>query len=301
MTTTSARVTGGSPTRGPGSAVGGLVRTMRPRQWIKNVLVVAAPLAASRLFEPAVAVSTLIAFVAFCLAASAVYLLNDALDVEADRAHPTKRTRPIAAGAVPLGAAYATSGALALAGLGMALLASSDLALLIALYLGVQVAYCLRLKHEPVLDIAVVASGFLLRAIAGGVASGIELSQWFLLVTAFGSLFMVSGKRYSEKRLAGTGTGATRASLLRYTETYLRFVWSLSAAVMITAYGLWAFEIAGTLSTVSIVPFVLAVLRYAVDIDSGAAGAPEDVALRDRVLQVLALTWLACFALGVYL
>lgn len=300
MTTTSARVTG-PPAPGAGGALTGLVRTMRPRQWIKNVLVLAAPLASSRLFEPSVATTTLIAFVAFCLAASAVYLLNDAIDVEADRAHPTKRSRPIAAGAVPLGAAYAASVVLALGSLGVALLASVDLVVLMALYLLVQVAYCLRLKHEPVLDIAIVASGFLLRAIAGGVASDIQLSQWFLLVTAFGSLFMVSGKRYSEKRLAGTGSGVTRASLLRYTETYLRFVWSLSAAVMITAYGLWAFEIAGTLSTISIVPFVLAVLRYAVDIDSGTAGAPEDVALRDRVLQVLAAAWLACFALGVYL
>ncbi len=285
--------------------VAGVVRTMRPRQWVKNVLVTAAPLASSRLFEPSVLLTTAIAFVSFCLAASAVYLLNDALDVDADRAHPTKRHRPIAAGVVPVGLAYAASAVLAAAALGVALLASVDLVVLMALYLAVQVAYCVRLKHEPVLDIAIVASGFLLRAIAGGLASGIELSQWFLLVTAFGSLFMVSGKRYSEKRLTAAGEGATRASLLRYTDTYLRFVWSLSAAVMITTYSLWAFEIASVepspFSTISIVPFVLAVLRYAVDVDGGSAGAPEDIALGDRVLQVLGLGWAACFAAGVYL
>ena len=287
------------------STVSGIVRTMRPRQWVKNVLVTAAPLASSRLLEPSVLLTTAIAFASFCLAASAVYLLNDALDVEADRAHPTKRHRPIAAGVVPVGAAYATSAGLAIASLAVALLASTELVVLMALYLVVQVAYCVRLKHEPVLDIAIVASGFLLRAIAGGLASGIELSQWFLLVTAFGSLFMVSGKRYSEKRLAAAGEGATRASLLRYTETYLRFVWSLSAAVMITTYSLWAFEIAATepspFSTISIVPFVLAVLRYAVDVDGGDAGAPEDIALGDRVLQVLGLSWAVLFAAGVYL
>ena len=287
------------------STVSGIVRTMRPRQWVKNVLVTAAPLASSRLLEPSVLLTTAIAFASFCLAASAVYLLNDALDVEADRAHPTKRHRPIAAGVVPVGAAYATSAVLAAASLGVALLASVDLVVLMALYLLVQVAYCVRLKHEPVLDIAIVASGFLLRAIAGGLASSIELSQWFLLVTAFGSLFMVSGKRYSEKRLAAAGEGATRASLLRYTETYLRFVWSLSAAVMITTYSLWAFEIAATepspFSTISIVPFVLAVLRYAELVDGGDAGAPEDIALGDRVLQVLGLSWAVLFAAGVYL
>ncbi len=305
MTTTRPPATQGRRSPGPRASATGIVRTMRPRQWVKNVLVTAAPLAAGRLFERGVLLDTVIAFAAFCLAASAVYLLNDALDVEADRAHPTKRDRPIAAGLVPVGAAYAASAVLAAAALGLALLASLDLVVLMALYLVVQVAYCVRLKHEPVLDIAIVASGFLLRAIAGGSASGIELSQWFLLVTAFGSLFMVSGKRYSEKRLAAAEGGATRASLLRYTETYLRFVWSLSAAVMITAYGLWAFEIESAeqsaFSTISIVPFVLAVLRYAVDVDSGAAGAPEEIALGDRVLQVLAVSWVACFALGVYL
>jgi len=288
-----------------GSTLAGLARTMRPRQWVKNVLVAAAPLASSQLFDPGVLLTTVIAFAVFCLAASSVYLLNDAIDVEADRAHPTKRERPIAAGVVPVGAAYAASAVLAAGSLALALLASVDLVVLVALYLVVQVGYCLRLKHEPVLDIAIVASGFLLRAIAGGVASGIELSQWFLLVTAFGSLFMVSGKRYSEKRLAEAEGGTTRASLLRYTNTYLRFVWSLSASVMITAYGLWAFEIDGVsdsvFSTLSIVPFVLAVLRYAVDVDGGDAGAPEDIALGDRVLQVLALSWVLCFALGVYL
>jgi decaprenyl-phosphate phosphoribosyltransferase len=298
--------------RTPTGAALGVLRTMRPRQWVKNVLVGAAPLSAGLVTDVDVIRTTLLAFASFCLAASSVYLLNDTLDVEADRAHPTKRNRPIAAGVVPVPAAGATAAVLALASLGVAALASWQLVVLMAVYLVVQVAYCVRLKHEPVLDIAIVASGFLLRAIAGGVASGIELSQWFLLVTAFGSLFMVAGKRYSEIRLAEAAGGTTRASLLRYTPTYLRFVWGLAASVMVTAYALWAFEIregdsatisagGSTWSAISIVPFVLAVLRYAVDVDGGRAGAPEDIALSDRVLQVVALAWVASFALGVYL
>ena len=287
-----------------GSVAAGVLRTMRPRQWVKNVLVAAAPLAAGLLLELDVLLDTLVAFGAFSLAASAVYLLNDALDVESDRAHPTKRHRPIAAGTVPVATAYAASGVLAAASLALASVASGDLLLLMLVYLVVQVAYCLRLKHEPVLDIAIVASGFLLRAIAGGVASGIEPSQWFLLVTAFGSLFMVSGKRYSEKRLAAASGGATRASLLRYTETYLRFVWSLSAAVMITAYALWAFEIHGESASVfteiSIVPLVLAVLRYAVDVDKGAAGAPEEIVMGDKVLLLLGVVWAVLVGVGVF-
>ncbi|PWJ53049.1 decaprenyl-phosphate phosphoribosyltransferase [Quadrisphaera granulorum] len=297
--------------RTPQGAALGVLRTMRPRQWVKNVLVGAAPLAAGLVTDVDVIRTTAFAFVSFCLAASAVYLLNDTLDVEADRAHPTKRNRPIAAGVVPVPAAAASAVVLAVASLGVAALATTELVVLMGVYLAVQVAYCVRLKHEPVLDIAIVASGFLLRAIAGGVASGITLSQWFLLVTAFGSLFMVAGKRYSEMKLAEAAGGTTRASLLRYSQSYLRFVWSLAASVMVTAYALWAFEIregdasvvsagGSTWSAISIVPFVLAVLRYAVDVDGGRAGAPEDIALRDRVLQVVALAWVATFALGVY-
>jgi decaprenyl-phosphate phosphoribosyltransferase len=166
-----------------------------------------------------------------------------------------------------------------------------------------QVAYCLALKHQSVLDLAVVASGFLLRGIAGGVAAGLLLSQWFLLVAAFGSLFMVAGKRYSELQQVGDEAG-TRRTLQGYSLSYLRFVWSLSAGVAVTAYSLWAFELgedhrALPWATLSIVPFVLAILRYAVDVDKGAAGTPEEIVFRDRVLLALAVLWALTVAPGV--
>lgn len=288
---------GPSPTRSP---VVGLVRSARPRQWVKNVLVVAGPLAAGILFEADVAVAVAVAFVAFCLAAGGVYLVNDVLDVEADRAHPVKRNRPIAAGVVPVGVAVATAvvlGVLAIAG--PFLLGYERLAAVVAVYAALQLAYCVYLKHQPVLDLAVVSSGFLLRAVAGGVAADVELSPWFLLVAAFGSLFMVAGKRYSEVHLVGEGNAATRRSLELYSASYLRFVWSIAAASTITFYCLWAFGLdieATVLGQLSVVPFVLALLRYAVDIDRGAAGEPESIVLGDRVLQVLGLCWLGLFA-----
>ena len=153
-------------------------------------------------------------------------------------------------------------------------------------------------------DLVVVASGFVLRVVAGGVAAGIELSPPFLAVVAFASLFMVAGKRYSEMVELGPDAG-TRPSLERYTASYLRFVWALSATVLITTYCLWAFDIGQeqhdqTWSVISIVPFVIAVLRYAVDVDSGNGGEPEEIALGDRVLQVLALVWVATLTLAVY-
>ncbi|MDQ3403345.1 MAG: decaprenyl-phosphate phosphoribosyltransferase [Actinomycetota bacterium] len=299
-------MSGTRTTARPG-VVRGLIRTARPRQWVKNVLVLAAPFAANRIFERDVLFDAAIAFVAFCLVSSSVYLVNDAIDVDADRQHPTKRNRPIAAGIVPVPLAYATSAVLFVASMGIGLFAGWSLLIVLAVYAAVQLGYCLGLKHQPVIDLCIVASGFLLRSIAGGVAAGIVLSQWFLLVTAFGSLFMVSGKRYAEIMLFEKTGAKIRSSLSKYSSSYLRFVWATSSAIMITTYALWAFEIRersdhnSIWAVISIVPFVIAVLRYAVDVDEGNAGEPEEIALKDRVLQILGASWLACLALSIYL
>ena len=291
--------------RTPVSVVRGLVKTMRPRQWVKNVLVLAAPLAGGDLGTPGIAGHLVVAFVAFSLAASGIYLINDANDVEADRAHPTKRNRPIAAGVVPPRLAVAVAIVLLAAAVGVSLLASVGLVAVVGFYAAVQLAYCFWLKHQPVLDICIVASGFLLRAIAGGAATGVPLSQWFLLVAGFGSLFMVAGKRYAEMMLAERTGAKIRKSLESYSASYLRFVWALSATVLIMNYCLWAFEIKDeqhnpVWSAISIVPFVVAVLRYSVDVDSGNGGEPEEIALGDRVLQVLAILWLGTLMFAVY-
>lgn len=282
-----------------------IVKAVRPRQWVKNVLVLAAPMAAGSVTQVDVLLPVALAFVVFCMAASGIYLVNDALDVEADRAHPTKRFRPIAAGILPVRLAYIMAVILLVASIGLSFLANWQLAVVMAVYIGIQLAYCFGLKHQAVLDICIVSSGFLIRAIAGGVAAEIPLSQWFLLIMAFGSLFMAAGKRYAELRLA-TRTGAKiRKSLEYYTETYLRFVWTVAATAVVICYGLWAFEqdvVAGSnWYAVSMIPFVVAILRYAVDVDGGEAGEPEEIALKDRVLQFLAVAWIVVVGGAVYL
>jgi decaprenyl-phosphate phosphoribosyltransferase len=287
----------------------GVVKAIRPRQWVKNVLVLAAPLAALggpnilvRYDYAEVLAKVGVAFVVFCLAASSVYLINDVRDVEADREHPTKRLRPIASGVVPGWLAYLIAAVLGVASLAISWLATPNLALVMAVYLAIQLAYCFGLKHQAVIDICIVSSGFLIRAIAGGVAADIYLSQWFLLMMAFGSLFMASGKRYAELQLAERTGAKIRKSLESYTSTYLRFVWTMSATAVVVCYGLWAFERdrhSGSWFAVSMVPFTIAILRYAVDVDGGLAGEPEDIALRDRVLQVLALAWIGTVGVAV--
>lgn len=294
------------PATGPLRAAAGVLKTARPRQWVKNVLVFAAPFTAGQIGNGGVLLDALIAFVAFSLVASSVYLINDAVDVEADREHPTKRNRPIAAGVVPVGIAYAAAVVFLAAGVGVALLADWRLVIVLAVYEAVQLGYCFGLKHQPVVDLAIVGSGFLMRSIAGGVAASLALSQWFLLVTAFGSLFMVAGKRYAEIMLYERTGAKIRSSLKKYSASYLRFVWATSAAILIMSYCLWAFELQQRASesvwaVVSMVPFVVAVLRYAVDVDGGNAGEPEDIALRDRVLQVLGAVWVATLVVSFYL
>lgn len=286
------------------STVSALVRAMRPRQWTKNVLVAAAAFTAGAFDDPAVVLAVAGAFVAFCLCASAIYLINDIRDVEHDRRHPTKRLRPIALGTLGVRPAWTAAAVCGGTGLLLSFAVDPQLGLTMVVYALIQWSYCLWLKNEPVIDLAIVASGFLLRAIAGGVASDLPLSQWFLLVASFGSLFMVAGKRYSETLTIGA-EAQTRNSLQYYSESYLRFVWSLAAAVVITAYSLWAFEVGQDAATAwaafSIAPFVLGLLRYAVDIDRGVAGAPEDIVLGDRVLQVLGVAWLVLVGLNVAL
>ena len=282
-----------------------MLRTARPKQWVKNVLVFAAPGAAGVLDDPAQLARTVVAFVALCLAASATYFLNDALDAEADRSHPTKRDRPIAAGHVSPRLAFSMAVLLALAALAISVpVTRGELALVIGGYIVLTASYSVWLKHEPVVDIGAVAAGFVLRAIAGGVATDVEISDWFLIVAAFGSLFMVTGKRHAEQIELGDDSGSHRSTLEEYSTSFLLFVRGVAASVTVTAYCLWAFEnptATGdeTAFRLSIVPFVLAILRYAHLIEQGRGGAPEDLVLGDRVLQVLGFLWLATFAVGV--
>jgi decaprenyl-phosphate phosphoribosyltransferase len=296
------------PPRTPGfrgSRGWGVVRALRPRQWVKNVLVFTAPLAAGRLFAPDVLLGSALAFVAFCLLSATVYLINDVRDVEEDRLHPRKRFRPIAAGELKPRTAVVLAVLTGAAGLALGFVTAPELGITLLVYLLLQLGYSAFLKHLPVVDLAMVASGFLLRAIAGGVASGIALSQWFLLVAAFGSFFMVAGKRYSEIKSLGSGAG-TRRSLERYSESYLRFAWMLAAVMVLISYSLWAFDNRAQgayglpWTAISIAPFTLGLLQYALEVDSGNAGEPEEVVLHDKVLQVIGLVWLVVISIAVF-
>ena len=248
---------------------------------------------------------TLVAFVGFCLAASGTYFLNDANDAEVDRLHPTKRLRPIAAGELDVRSARIIAVVLILLAFAVtAPINDFKLTGVVAGYVLVTVSYTTWLKYEPVIDLAAVAAGFVFRAIAGGVATGVQLSDWFLIVAGAGSLFIVTGKRHAEQVELGSDSSEHRRTLGEYSTAFLGYVRAVSSGVMITAYCLWAFENAAhtgddTWFRLSIVPFVIAILRYALVIDQGGGGAPEEVVLSDRTLQIVGVIWLVIFALGV--
>ncbi|MFL5911739.1 MAG: decaprenyl-phosphate phosphoribosyltransferase [Gaiellaceae bacterium] len=283
-----------------------LLYTARPRQWVKNLLVFAAPGTAGLLTDAGAVVVAAGTFGVFCLAASGTYFLNDALNVDADRLHPTKRRRPVAAGAVGVGLAEVLGGSLLIISVALSLVVAGwELALVVAVYVILQPYYSMWLRNVPVVDLMVVASGFVLRAIAGGVAVAVPISHWFLLVTSFGSLFLVSGKRSAEHIDLGERRARHRSTLGEYSLSFLHHVRSATSSVAVAAYCLWAFERGEDapypiLFQLSIIPFVLVTLRYAQLLDAGRGECPEELVFDDHALQVFGLLWLTSVAVGIY-
>jgi decaprenyl-phosphate phosphoribosyltransferase len=294
----------------PRSVYWGVIQGLRPRQWTKNALVFLAPLAAGVIGHRAAFLHALAAFGIFCAAASGLYLVNDAVDAEADRLHPEKRHRPIASGIISPVLAICVGVVLVVSALILSwFVARWPLVAVVGIYTAVMVAYTYRLKREPVIELAAVASGFLIRAVAGGVATHVPLSSWFLAVASFGALFVVIGKRAGEHRRLGPDSGRHREVLAIYTATFLRSALTLTASVTVTAYCLWAFEPAGFLShatrhfvwiQLTVIPVLLGTLHLLRLVDAGLVDAPEDLVFRDHVLQGLGVVWVAMFAIGIY-
>lgn len=286
----------------------GLVRAARPRQWLKNVLVLTAPLAAGVLGDPRSLRAALLVFAAFCLAASGAYLLNDAADVARDRLHPRKRHRPVASGVVPVPLARITGVTLMALAPGVAALTGDwRPAAVVAGYLALTLAYTAWLKHVEVVDLIAVAGCHVIRAYAGAVAVDVPVTGWFLVVVSLAALLLVAGKREAELRGVEPGAarggepGATRATLAAYTPAYLAQMRVMCSGAMIVTYCLWALNAhSGVFYGLSIVPFVLLVLRYNLLVDRGEGEEPEELAVRDPQIRVFAVLLVACVALGIY-
>jgi decaprenyl-phosphate phosphoribosyltransferase len=273
-------------------SAGAVVRTLRPYQWVKNAFVAAPLVFAQKLGDAGDVARTALAILAFCALSGAVYAFNDALDVEADRRHPAKRHRPVAAGLLSERAALACAGVLAVGALAGCLLAGWKLAAVAALYLVQNVAYTLRLKQIAFVDVAVIASGFLLRVLAGAVAIGVPTSGWLLLCTALLALLLGLGKRAHELiwAMAHGHMGKTRAALSGYR---LDVLWVAMIALAVAtcagfvAYTLDASTIAqfGTSRLVYSAPLVaIAIVRFLwLTLSSKTDAQPTEAMLRDPI------------------
>lgn len=284
-----------------------LLEAARPRQWTKNLIVFAGPLFSFRL-EPALWIGAAAACAAFCLVSSSVYLLNDVIDIEDDRKHPSKRFRSIASGRVPVRLALVASAALLIGSLLLGVAIHPGLMPVLLIYALIQLAYCLRLKREPLLDLLCIASGFLLRAMAGVLGAGIGFSPWFLLTVGLLALFLAVEKRKAELRRVEESGVVTRKVLQRYSLPLLLRLESLVSTSAFMSYSLWAagptLGGASTSWMLLTVPFVLVgIFRYQLLSDPDEAERrqaqakdqssekPEEILLGDRGVQLTLLGW----------
>jgi decaprenyl-phosphate phosphoribosyltransferase len=287
-----------------------LLRTVRPHQWVKNGFVL-APLVFSRhLLDVPYAVRGGLAFLAFCLLSGAVYAFNDVRDVEADRAHPIKRRRPIAAGALSERAALIAAGALAVAGLGLAFALDWRAGVAATVYLGQNLAYSLSLKHVAFVDVALIASGFLLRVLAGAYAIRVPASPWLLICTALLALFLALGKRAHElaaAQAAGREVAETRAALAGYRLPVVRFAMLGLGALTSAAYLLYTLDahtvaFFGTDRLAASAPFpALGIARFLqLAVWRPRPDSPTEAMLRDPVFLAIVGAWTGVVVYFVY-
>ena len=279
-----------------------VLRTARPRQWPKNLLVFAAPLAAGTWGRPHGLLYALVAAAAFGCASVAVYFINDVADAERDRQHPRKRYRPIAAGNLPKSHALVIGAVCAAAGLAAGLAVSVPLlTAAVGAYMGMSFLYSLVLKNIPVIELVFVASGFLLRVLGGAAATHVPPSGWFLLVCSLGALGVATAKRYTE--LAGLGQAAIqhRPALRWYTPGALMVTQWVIGACMIAAYLAWAAgerHSAQGWHILSAVPLTAALVRFGVLTARHTTAPVEDLLMRDGLMLTCELSWLALFVTG---
>ncbi len=280
------------------------VLTTRPRQWTKNLLVFAAPLAGASLGRDDGFAYALLAMFAFACASAAVYFVNDVADAERDRRHPVKRNRPIAAGALPEQHAVVLAVLAALFAVGSGLVIREPLLVAtVSVYLCLSFLYSFKLKHVPYVEMLIVASGFLLRVLGGAAATRVPLSIWFLLVCSLGALGVAVAKRYTELTSLGPEAARHRPAMRWYRPEQLRVAQVLIGVGMLATYLMWAFsERTGVRPwhLASALPLAVALIRFGVLTARGTVRPVEDLITRDAVMLCCEAVWLVLFCVGLY-
>lgn len=288
-----------------------IIKVARPTHWIKNIFVFLPVFFGGALLNTTEVVAAALTFMSFSLAASAIYCLNDIIDVDADRAHPVKCKRPIASGSITIPQAYGMmTVSLLLSILLMFLLPEGHAKsiLVIIAYFVINVAYCLRLKEYAIIDVCIIASGFVLRILAGGYATGVHLSKWIVLMTFLLTLFLAFAKRRDDVLRMNTTGRAPRKNTSRYNLTFINQAITITGSVMVVCYVMYTVspEIIAQFATdklyLTSILVILAILRYLqISVVDEKSGDPVKVALSDRATQLILLAWLLSFLIIIYL
>ncbi len=288
-----------------------IIKVARPTHWIKNIFVFLPVFFGGALLNTTEVVAAALTFMSFSLAASAIYCLNDIIDVDADRAHPVKCKRPIASGAITIPQAYGMMTVSLLLSIVLMFLLPEGHAksiLVIIAYFVINVAYCLRLKEYAIIDVCIIASGFVLRILAGGYATGVHLSKWIVLMTFLLTLFLAFAKRRDDVLRMNTTGRAPRKNTSRYNLTFINQAITITGSVMVVCYVMYTVspEIIAQFATdklyLTSILVILAILRYLqISVVDEKSGDPVKVALSDRATQLILLAWLLSFLIIIYL
>ena len=288
-----------------------IIKVARPTHWIKNIFVFLPVFFGGALLNTSEVVAAALTFMSFSLAASAIYCLNDIIDVDADRAHPVKCKRPIASGAITIPQAYGMMTVSLLISIVLMFLLPEGHAksiLVIIAYFVINVAYCLRLKEYAIIDVCIIASGFVLRILAGGYATGVHLSKWIVLMTFLLTLFLAFAKRRDDVLRMNTTGRAPRKNTSRYNLTFINQAITITGSVMVVCYVMYTVspEIIAQFATdklyLTSILVILAILRYLqISVVDEKSGDPVKVALSDRATQLILLAWLLSFLIIIYL
>lgn len=284
------------------------IKLLRPKEWIKNLFLLIPVFFAGKLFDIDILLPLVLAFIAFSFVASSIYIINDYRDIEDDRKHPLKCKRPLAAGSVSKSAAIIICILLLLAGLGISLYISQKFFFVIAIYLGLNLGYSFGLKNISILDIVIVATGFVLRIKGGGIVSNVGITEWLNIMVFLLALFMAIGKRRDDVLLKLSSGTDMRKSVKGYNLEYLNVALSLVCAVIVVAYFMYTMspEVENRFGTYRLYYtclFVLAgILRYLqIIFVQAASGSPTKILYKDRFIQVTILLWIASFYVILYM
>jgi len=276
------------------------IRLLRPVQWLKNLMLLFPPFLGGIIFQTGFFSTIVLPLASFCLASSATYIVNDVADCNQDREHPLKKLRPLPSGEVAVGSALWLAGLLLIGALYLAAMVSTTFLLLLVGYLAISNLYSFSLKGYPLFDLFCIASGFILRLLAGGTAFNVIISEWLFITVFLLALFLSTGKRYSEKRSLGSDAGLHRKALTAYPDGFLDGLMFMSGSAVLVTYTMYAISRHSSLLLYSVPLCCFGLLRYILRVQSGKGGDPTESLTRDLPLLIVGIIWAVMVGWGIY-